>query len=66
VGTVEEFPWEGSSPGSNDGVRRPEDDGGDGTEKLERGDGELSGALNGSLAGWQTASSTAALVRCRL
>ena len=66
VGDVEEFPWDGSSR-SNDGVRGPEDKGGDGTEKFVReGDGRLSGGHNGSFVGGVTASSTAALARCRL
>ena len=67
MGAVEEFPWDGSSPGNNGGVRGMEGEGGDGTEKLEReGDGKISGALNGSFAGGLTVSSTAALTRCRL
>jgi len=67
MGAVEEFPWDGSSPGNNDGERGLEGGGGDGTEKLEReGDGELSNALDGSFAGGLTASSTAALARCIL
>jgi len=67
VGAVEELTWDGPSPVSNDRVRGLEDRGGDGIEKLEReGEGELSGALNGSFAGGLTASSTTALARCRL
>ena len=71
VGPVEEFLWVDSSPGrcilSSDGVRGPEDEGGDGVEKLEgEGDDKLSIPLEGSLADRLPISSAAALARWRL
>ena len=60
-----------SSPGryalSSDGVRGPEDEGGDGVERFEReGDDKLSVPLDGSLVDGLAASSAAALTRWRL
>lgn len=71
AGAIEEFPWTRSSPGrdvlSSDGVRGPEDEGGDGIEELEReGDGKLSSPPDGSPADRLPASSAAALARWRL
>lgn len=67
AGHVEEFRRVTSSPGrcilSSDGVRGPEEEGGDGVEKLEEGDDKLSILLDGSLADRLPASSAAALAR---
>ena len=57
------FPWVCSSP-RRDGVRGPEDGGGDGMEKLEgEGDGEFSSPLDGSLVDGLNSSSVVALAR---
>lgn len=47
-------------------MRGPEDEGGDGVEKLEEGDDKLFILLDGSPADRQPASSIAALARWRL